>query len=189
MTKLPTIVLGTSLAAAGLMGLSAPPACACSCAERTTSGYIDDAEMIARGTVVSIQSPRGGSSAAERGYQLQLNRVWKGGTVPELVRVGSAASGASCGIEEVGVGDEILLFADGSSGNWTASLCSGTAKLNSTKLAELTKELGQGTAPAPGAAPNAGGPQSQSRRWALPLAGVAVLVGLGLASTRWRRRR
>ena len=52
--------------AAGLMGLSAPPACVCSCAERTTSGYIDDAEMIVLGTVVSIQSPRGGSSAQVR---------------------------------------------------------------------------------------------------------------------------
>lgn len=144
-----------AVVAAGLIAVGvAVPASACSCAMRSTAELADAADLIVRGRVTAIDRTRvAGGSADPVLYTIAATAIWKGPTATTYT-VATAASGASCGLEGIAEGDDIVLFARAAdqpgadlAATWTTSLCSGTGPASS-RLAEVQALLGRGR-PAP----------------------------------------
>lgn len=142
-------LMGRILCAAVLATiLASTVAAACSCALLTTREYVEQADVVARVIIERIEPPPPSeisSSADPATYTLRPTRVWKGG-IDGTFTVESAVSGASCGLEFIAEGDDVILFANDSGDGLTASLCGGTARTSDQLLAEVEDVLGEGRA-------------------------------------------
>lgn len=169
------LLLSVLAAAVGITWVQAPAASACSCAVSTVAEQADFADVVGSGTVRRVTPPSDRwSSAAEATYLIDLDAVWKGPPEAE-VRMLSAVSSASCGLEGIVQGDRIILFANGSE-PLAANLCGGTWLFDDDTAAELTALLGEPTAPTP--APASGG-ESDLTMWSVV---VALILGAGAAA-------
>ncbi len=148
----------------------ASPASACSCAGRSTAEFLDRADAVFIGRLVSreVVRPPGaiGSSADPALHVFAVETVLKG-TAHAEQGVVSAESGASCGLELSGDGP-FVVFATRSAdlggteptpledGRYAASLCGGTApatpELRSELEALASAAPGPPSDPLPGAA-------------------------------------
>lgn len=165
--------------------LGAGVAAACDCADLPLEEQAAQADVIARVVVEEIDSPENPSSSADPvTYTVAASAVWKG-DVASRFTFSSALSGASCGLEGIQQGQDLLLFATEAADGLTSSLCSGTSVATEEQVAALTDLLGEPAAPVGGAAvpevTGAGG------GWLLP-AGIAVVAGVGVVAVYVRRR-
>lgn len=179
-------VLVLVIAAAGVVPVRpVSPAVACSCMAMSLSEQVERSEVMLRGMIVTIEEPRVvSSSAEERAYAIEVTQIWRG-TVGNPVRVHSAMSGASCGMEGWSVGDDVLLFGERRGDQDAATtLCSGSGRAEPERVKELTDLLGQPG----GASPYEPGPP----RWVLPVAvggGVILLAAVVVVVSRRLRER
>ncbi len=177
-------VLVLVIAAAGVVPVRpVSPAVACSCVAMSLSEQVERSEVVLRGMIVSIEEPRVvTSSTQERAYVIEVTQVWRG-TVGNPVRVHSAISGGSCGIEGWSVGDDVLLLGERRGDRDAATtLCSGSGQAESEHLKELTGLLGEPD----GASPYKPGPPT----WVLPVAvGGGLLLAAAIAVMLGRRLR
>lgn len=185
-----------------LLGSGATSAWACSCAGATVAEQADRADLVARGLVISVDRSAVGSSSADPVlYVLRAEHVWKGPAYRDFL-VESAAFGASCGLEGIEEGDEIVLFAQAEGPRWTANLCGGTAPGTPDLVASVTAHLGAGTpipavtpsptAPSTPAATTAPASERTGTPWyatALPWAVLGAVVAGGIAVVVMGRRR
>lgn len=157
---------------------AAAPASACSCAERTTEEYVDDADVVVLGEVENINLTKD-----DQYVTVKVRRVYKedlGYEIGEYLDFATASSGAACGLEGIEVGQTTLFLLTEEDGMLTASACGGTGQVTEAQAIDL---LGEGRVPIfvePEPVEPAG--------WAalgLGLAAAAGAVGLLL----WGRRR
>ena len=172
-----------------LVLLGAVPASACSCVQLTTSERMTRAGLVAEVVVEARTAAASGSSAAEVVYTMRALRVFKGPAAASY-RVSSAASGASCGLEGIGVGDTVVLFAQApidpgfspGSTEWTANLCGGTAPATPTLVDEVADVLGAGVAvPTQGTTGSTGDPTVAGPGpggWGAGATGLAILAAV-----------
>jgi hypothetical protein len=162
-------VLGLALS---FLVLAPAPSFACSCAQMATDGQVKTADVVVRGTVES-RSPADPDPAGEVTYAVDVTDVYKG-SAPRHLEVRSPASGASCGLENIDLGREYVVFAyEGTGaerGELWANLCGGTAPASPALVREVERSTG---APAP---PTAGstGPEARSTDQAAAAAGAPV---------------
>jgi hypothetical protein len=115
------------LVSAGVAASAAAPerAWACSCAGESPAALLARADGAFVGTFLDSRplGPRGPlrSSADPAVYRFRVARALKG-TLPPVIEVVSAESGASCGLEVV-EGREIGLTVNRDGGTWRSSLC------------------------------------------------------------------
>lgn len=182
---------------------------ACSCVRLSTAEQVDNADVVVRGTIDSREGPPPAkirSSADPVTYLLTVVETYKG-QESGTVAVRSALSGASCGLENVRLGEEYVVFANssgenGASGGLWANLCGGTAPATPALVSAVEAAVvsGPGT-PAPSVVPSevpagqvsAGdqGPAALDEEpdgvwW--PWVAGAALLGLVGAVAGWRRR-
>lgn len=159
-------------------------AAACDCAELTIEQQVDGADVVARVSVENIdRSAVLNSSADPVTYTVVAARVWKG-DAPARFSFTSALDGASCGIEGIEEGQELLLFAHQGDEGLTSSLCSGTTVATEEVVAQVTAHMGEGSMPE-GVAEDVTAPGLE-RGWGLPIA-IAVLAALAAAAIYARR--
>ena len=86
-------------------------ASACSCALASVDEYVEYADVVARVVVEDIELPEGEpySSNDPATYTLRPTHLWKG-DISGVFTVFSAVSGASCGLEGIAEGDDIVVF-------------------------------------------------------------------------------
>jgi hypothetical protein len=199
-----TLLLSGLLMAAGL--LVASPASACSCAGGTTQEFLDRADAVFTGRLISREEPRGTiiSSADPALHVFAVETVVKG-TAHEQQVVLSPVSGATCGLELAGDGPFVVYatrstdlggepFATLADDQYAAFLCGGTAPLTPALEAELAA-LTPSPAPSKGTPlPGAGGTASSGSPSGsgLPgpvIAGAGALAVLLMAALLHRRRR
>lgn len=140
-------VIAVFLAVAG-----AAPASACSCARLTLAEQADAATLVAAVTVLRVED----ASEAQKVYVVTPTALWKGRPSGEY-RVVSAGSGASCGLEGVGVGSNLILFATetdaarqaATGARFTANLCGGTRPHDSGSHAAVVAVLGEASVLSP----------------------------------------
>lgn len=143
--RLVNVLLGL-ITVTGLVVLAPSPAFACSCAQDQVAGYVDGAELVVRGTVEGRDDGLlpGGDDVV---YRVAVEWVYVGEAGP-VVDIHSAGTGDTCGLE-VRSGDRYVLFAHGSAGEYSASLCGGTAPATPQLVAQVAEVAGPGTAPDP----------------------------------------
>lgn len=144
---LAALVLG-----AGLALLGSAPAFACSCAMLSLDEYTEHADVVFAGTLTDIDEPRRlpvVSSAEESRYTFEVDAVYAGDPAP-VTRVGSAWSGASCGLEGMQVGERYVVFAYVHDEGLAASLCGGTGPASPRLEGQVSNALGPATLPDPG---------------------------------------
>ena len=120
---------------------------ACSCAPPgLPAEELERATAVFAGKVTEIDIPRGllQSSADPVAVTFQVSEVWKGSVQPALVAK-TARSGASCGYT-FSIGQEYLVYANGTESDLEVWLCSRTTPL--TAAAEDLLALGSGEIPA-----------------------------------------
>lgn len=172
-TGIVVVLLGTGVAAA------------CSCALSSLEEQVEFADVVARVVVEDIGGPADPASSADPvTYTVAASAVWKG-DVESRFTFTSALSGASCGLEGIQQGQDLLLLATSEADGLTSSMCSGTAVATEEQVAALTDLLGDPTPPVGGAAvPEVTG---SGGGWLLP-AGIAVVAGIGVVAVYVRRR-
>jgi len=176
-------VLGLALS---FLLLSPAPSFACSCAQMATDGQVKTADVVVRGAMKQM-SPADPGPSGNVTYTVDVGAVFKG-VAPRDLEVRSAASGASCGLENVDLGREYVVFTyrDEASGRLWANLCGGTAPATPALVDAVERVTGAPAAPSaeprggssdPGdqdrdatAAPGSGGPPT----WVWPAGGVLV---------------
>ncbi|HEX6148464.1 hypothetical protein [Nocardioides sp.] len=144
------ILIAAVLLGAGL-ALGAP-AFACSCVAQTPAQYAEGADVVFAGTLTDIDEPRQFpvvSSAAETRYTFDVDAVYAGDPAP-VTRVGSAWSGASCGLEGMDVGERYVVFAYVDGKQLDASLCGGTGLASPRLEGKVGDVLGPAALPDPG---------------------------------------
>lgn len=184
-------VSATGTLAVLLMAAGAPAAMACSCADLSTAEAGKLADLVASGTVTTVQRGPGSSSGERVFYTLAVDKSFKG-EAWQTTTVTSAASGASCGVQGIDEGDDIVLFASESPGGWTTTLCDGTAPASPALLQEVEKALGAGKAPQEGTDPKAaraeGSGESAPRLFGAAAIGFMVAAAVaGVVLARQRR--
>ncbi len=191
-----TLLLGGVLMAGGL--LVAPPASACSCVGGTTQEFLDRADAVFTGRLLSRDPERPDGPASAALHVFAVDTVLKG-VVHERQGVVSPQSGASCGLELSGDGPFVVFatrstdlggtpFAVLEDGQYAAFLCGGTAPLTPTSEAELAAATAGGGPPA-GPLPGAAGTVASGPDVLVPaLVGAGALAAL-LALVARRRRR
>jgi hypothetical protein len=130
------------------------PSFACSCAQMATDGQVKTADVVVRGTVDG-RTEAGSDTLV---YAVGVDDVFKG-SAPREVEVRSAASGAACGLENVALGREYVVFAYSEGGELWANLCGGTAPASPALVDAVQRVTGPPTAPAattPSVSPEAG---------------------------------
>ncbi|MGV8847565.1 hypothetical protein [Tessaracoccus sp.] len=150
-----TRFIGTLTATLLATILASSVAVACSCVEQTTAENAAGADLVARVTVERANIPESGATSSQLAvYTMRPTHVWKGDVVSQF-KVSSQASGASCGLEGITEGQDLLLFAQESEEGWTAHLCGGTTVASEPLVAELLDVVGPGVAvdAAPGDTP------------------------------------
>lgn len=179
--------LSALLLVPALFLISPTAAMACSCAgvdTKTLLGYVD---TVAAGELTEIAPPppQSGSNVDvpdHLTYTVTVQTVFKGEPGDPLV-FQSSPFGASCGLENMRVGDDYVFFVrDGTSG-----LCDGTSPATPQLIADVEAVTGPGqpvTAPEPTTAPEAA-PETEHESGAPPFlwpalaAAVVVLMALG----------
>lgn len=129
------------------------PAHACSCAGSSPAGHAQRADAVFTGQVVSVDDPDGDKRVVSSGrlvvLDVEVDRVFKGEVDPQ-VRIGTAASSASCGLGDLSVGEPLVFFATVESprepGLLHSTLCHGTGPAQPGLVADLEAALGE---PAP----------------------------------------
>lgn len=118
LTALLVALLVALLASAGLVLVGAP-AHACSCAMEGDRGALARADAVFVAEVLDRSIERGVAT-----YDVEVLEVLKGepGGTAEVL---SSASGASCGLEGVVVGERRLFLVDGSRSPYAGNLCLG----------------------------------------------------------------
>lgn len=148
------LLLLATVAAASSLVVSAAPAAACSCAQATVADHVARAAVVLVGTAEDRQDPplrpvMGSGDPAVHTFAVDAVYV---GEAPAVAHVRSAASGASCGLEGIELGERYVVFAgQGGDGLW-ASLCGGTAPAGAGLLAEVEAAAGAPRSPDPAAA-------------------------------------
>jgi hypothetical protein len=143
-----TLLLGCLLWALGLV--VAAPAAACSCADQTVQQYVERADAVFTGSLVSREEPGGAvvSSADPAVHVFAVDTVYKG-TARESQEVLSPASGATCGLELTGEGPFVVFatrdadlggtpFATPADHQYVSLLCDGSGPTTPELEAELT---------------------------------------------------
>ena len=160
--------------------LSPAPSFACSCAQMATDGQVKTADVVVRG-VMEQMSPADPGPSGNVTYTVDVADVFKG-VAPRDLEVRSAASGASCGLENVDLGRDYVVFTyrDEASGKLWANLCGGTAPATPALVDAVERVTGAPVAPSGGpegdqdrdatAAAGPGGPPT----WVWPVGGVLV---------------
>lgn len=141
------VLLVVPLFVAFFLVAPAPAAHACSCAMFSTGQQVEDADLVVRGTIVGTEDPEGSlatiSSARPVTHEVAVTEVYKGDAAATIF-VGSAAEGASCGIE-VETGREYVLFAREEDGaGLSAGFCDGTRPVSDELVAEVEALTGPG---------------------------------------------
>ena len=205
-------LLATLVAATGLVLAAPAPAFACSCVSAGPATFVKWADLVVVGEVTEITPPPERelmSSSDPATYAVAVDRVLAG-RAGATVKVRSAVSGASCGLERIKVGREYVFFAtrhdiEGAPTRalW-ASLCGGTAPASPSYVAEVEAVTGEGVQPGPdepaatGVADppdtgNLSGDQPSSAdpavpAWAWGGGALVVVLAAGLLVLRARRR-
>ena len=182
------ILLAALVLGAGLALLGGAPAFACSCAMLSLDEYAEHADVVFAGTLTDIDEPRRlpvVSSAEESRYTFEVDAVYAGDPAP-VTRVGSAWSGASCGLEGMQVGERYVVFAYVQGEGLDASLCGGTGPASPRLEGQVSDALGPATLPDP-AGTHGGAPPfpSPATAWAWVGGLFAVAVPLWWL---WSRR-
>lgn len=214
--RIPRLFAATALALVALVLVPAP-SYACSCAQSTLQEHVDRAEVVVRGTVDSREGPENArvrSSMDEVTYAVTVAEVYRGDP-PVPLEVHSVESGASCGLENIRLGDEYVVFADegtgpGNEGELWANLCGGTASATPELVAAVEAATGPGAGPpasdvptdipagavgpatpaTPATTGTPGGSGSPTRAWSLGLgAAAAAALVFAVVSRRGRHRR
>ncbi|MBA2463916.1 MAG: hypothetical protein H0V42_02910 [Nocardioidaceae bacterium] len=174
--------------------------------------YVGWADVVLEGTVESREGPRPKpimSSGDLATYTVTVDEVFKGET-SRVVAVTSADSGASCGLENIRIGGDYLVFAGyAQHGTLTASLCGGTAKASPAFVSAVESVTGPGTAQpddegtgaaeapppkettvasGPGEPPASGAGPSGDESMERPVVVAGVLLITGSAALALRRR-
>lgn len=168
------IVLTASLG----LPVSATPAAACSCVFQTSVQHAARADVIFAGRLLEIDEGVRGpifSSMDPITYRFEVDRVLKG-AVPKSASVVSAASGGSCGLEQMNVGERYTIFAQAEAGSLRSGLCGGTHTGDPDPAVAVMSGL---ILP-----PVAGAPPG----WAFVLAALAVVLVIAVARETARRR-
>lgn len=195
MGHMPTMVLRilAALLLTLVAGVAAPTsvACACSCAALDTDEAMRNSSAVFDGTVMATSPPTGGSSAELVEYTIQVSRVYQG-SVPAVVVVRSAVSGASCGAELAG---QVTVFAQGAIDGLSTTSCSAPATIDRSRLGagHLPRAAPLTTlAPEPSATTT---PETSSTSDFVTgplmvgaLAGIVVLAGVAIWMVRRARR-
>lgn len=185
-------ILGASLlAGAGAVGLSwgtTPCASACSCAISSTEEKVGFADLVGEGTVIAVDAPSDVVSSTDGTvFTIELDRIWKG-EATSIVEVQSPTSSASCGLDGLSEGMEIVLFAGHTDimgtptpDQWQANLCGGTGPVDEQVSAELDQLLGAARMPEPSTAAPVESQAGVPGGALIPLAltgGTSLLAGL-----------
>lgn len=176
----------------------ASPGFACSCASQRTADHVALADEVFIGTLVDIGEPAGGdvvSSSDPVAHTFTVAAVHRG-DVGAVTVVGSARSGASCGLDGLVLQRRYVVFANADGGRLTATSCGGTAPASPRIVHAVERMTGPPSAPDPSetgrVAVRTGNPRQQWPRWEDPLTwsigvgAVLVLVGAGALRRRWR---
>jgi hypothetical protein len=187
---------------AALLVLPSSPAWACSCASPTTAQSVGRADVILRGTLADVDESAGlndpSSGARAVSYRFAVSEVFRG-AASATTWVGSAADGASCGLEGLQAGREYVVFAQERGERLWAGLCDGTAMATSGLMADVEAVTGTGHRPVQAVSDDGRPPLpgqrdvAGDRAWLVPLVGGAVLAlvlaGLLVGVVRRGRRR
>jgi hypothetical protein len=190
--------------AAGLVGATPGPACACSCVPSSMRENFARADVVFAGKLVTREA-----TADKATLMFEVSSVYKG-KVAVRQEVVTHASGATCGLELTGPGPHLVFGKAGASdfepepaeGQYVGSLCGGSRPFDEAARVDL-RPLAQATEPVPGKAGTvergtreteagrvsvaAEGNGPGGGRWfAGGAAALAALVTAGLA---WRRSR
>lgn len=178
---MPTVarLLLSSLAGVLAVVFGASAAAACSCVERSTAEHAAEADLVARVVVEAVNIPVPGTTDGQlAAYTVRPTYVWKGDVVSQF-KVTSEPSGASCGLEGIVEGQDLVVFADEANGGWSADLCGGTAPASERLVAELLADVGPGVA----VDADAG---SRPGKWVWPtVASAASVLLIGFILMRW----
>lgn len=163
---------------------------ACSCADLGLEEQVESADVVARVNVDKVDQPQGDNGLVT--YHVSTTVVWKG-EVPMRFSFVSARDGASCGLEGLTEGRDLLLFAraggDGlpsrSPAALSSDLCSGTTLANAERVAQITDLLGEGTLPTQEEPPTQGTPASW---WLESGWGPPAIVAISVVAVIVRRR-
>ena len=197
-----TLLLTGLVVTAGLFVAS--PAAACSCVGGTTQHFLDRADAVFTGRLVSREEPSGPivSSADPAVHLFAVESVFKGSVQDRQVVV-SPMSGATCGLELAGAGPFVVFatrstdlggesFTTLTEDQYAAFLCDGTASWTPALDAELVALAGPPPGPASAAPaaplPGAAATGRQCPDLLVPLAGAGAVV-LALGAVLLLRRR
>lgn len=128
----------------GLVGLllfavaGAPYAHACDCMPLSFDEAAEQADLIAEITIVSED----GAQDHRITYVAAVERVWKGEESREI-RFTTSEAIASCGLGRIPVGDTLLVWANGSGGEYSSTWCGLPSETEDDVPAQLTRELGE----------------------------------------------
>ncbi len=191
------------LAAVAITGLLLPagvrPAYACSCALLSTEEYVNNADVIAIGTVVQLIETAEQFPPVEEESDgiipdidavVAVERYLKGDG-PAEIEVDDPPSGGTCGfLEQASLGQRYLLFLTGETSPLQTHLCSGSTPLVDTPhvqqfLQEVQAITGPGTLP-----PTDSAPPADESGGSTPWLAIAASAGiLAAASALLLRRR
>jgi hypothetical protein len=158
--------------------MSATPAAACMCEMQTSIQHAARADVIFAGRLLEIDEGIRGpifSSMDPITYRFAVERVFKG-AVAQNASVVSAASGGSCGLEQMNVGARYTIFAQADGGILRSGLCGGTHGGDPDPAVAVMSGL---ILP-----PVAGGPPG----WVFVAAALAVILMVVVARETLRRR-
>ena len=184
-------LLVVPLVFAALLVLPSSPAWACSCASPTTAQSVGRADVVLRGTLADVDESAGlnepSSGARAVSYRFAVSEVFRG-AASATTWVGSAADGASCGLEGLEAGREYVVFAQERGDRLWAGLCDGTATATSDLVADVEAVTGSGHPPVradvvdPAAQPPGAVAPAREGAWLVPLVGgLALALVLGVA--------
>jgi hypothetical protein len=176
------------LLGAGLSLVGGVPAFGCSCVAQKPAQQAEEADVVFAGTLTDVDEPRQLpilSSGDEARYTFDIDAVYAG-DVASVAVVGSAWSGASCGLEGMTVGERYVVIAYREGKGLGATLCGGTGPASPRLEGQVSNALGPATLPDPGGEPAAAGPPypSPAAAWAW----VGGLLAIGVPLWLWSRR-
>jgi hypothetical protein len=175
------ILIIAVLSCLGLVGVTASPAAACTCAARGTGAQVSATDVVFVGTLTDSEQD-GDDTSGTVSYTFDVDDVYKGDAISP-VQVTTGVQGSACGLPDLRVRREYVVFAFAADGDELGTgSCSGTTKATPALVSRLTELAGPPSRPAP--APDDGVPGL------LIVAGLACVVGsAGLLLVRARRRR
>ena len=137
----------------GVIAFAPTPAYACSCVGGTAPDFVDGADVVVTGTMEERDEPAVGDSSADPvTYTISVDRVYKGTATPAQA-VLTPMSGASCGLENIKLGERYVVFGsyqslmgEPSDDLW-ATLCGGTDRATPEYVAAVEEAAGEGAPP------------------------------------------